>query len=252
MACEAPDQVLKTDRNLEIATVATQMAAAAAYAERGGTLGGTLGFSIGAYAALASAGVIGVEQIVAMIDSVLDGCFALRGSFGMSAVIGLPHDVVEAQCRRGGVEVAGRLAPGQTLVAGPARDLASFRDAVGSRALRVVVLDVRWPLHTSHMEPAARRLESIRARLGPFGTPRVPVYSLYHGASIHSVDQAWELLVGHLCHEQRLDLAFGACAADGFRQFVELGPGETLSGAARWVMRDASIVTPHGARAAAS
>jgi [acyl-carrier-protein] S-malonyltransferase len=251
LACDAPAEVLKRDRSWEVATVATQVAANASYSERGGSLDAVLGFSIGAYAALASAGVIAVDQIVAMIDTVLEGCLALEGRFAMAAVIGLPHDEVRSECRSGGVEVAARLAPGQTLVAGPERDLVAFREVVGRRALRVVTLDVRWPLHTSHMAPVALRLQAIRERLGEFGAPAVPVYSLYHGTAIGSTAEAWELLVGHLTHEQRLDLALGGCVADGFAQFVELGPGETLTRAARWVLRDAPVLAPHQARAAA-
>ncbi|MFZ5787812.1 MAG: ACP S-malonyltransferase [Acidobacteriota bacterium] len=240
LACDAPGEVLRLDRNREVATVATEMAAAAAYAEGGGRLDAVLGFSIGAYAALAGAGVISVEQIVAMIDAVLGGCLSLDGSFAMAAVIGLPHDLVEAECRRGGVEMAARLAAGQTLVAGPAREMDAFRAALEGKALRVVALDVRWPLHTSHMAPAARGLEAIREKLGALRAPAVPVYSLYHGSAIGSAREAWELLVGHLCHEQRLDVALSACRSAGLTRFVELGPGETLSRAARWMLRGAS------------
>jgi len=247
LAHDADEAALRADRHWELATVATEAAALAAYREQGDEVDGALGFSIGAYAALLCAGVTSIGQTVAMIDAVLDGCRGLAGGpFAMAAVSGLAAAETAAAAEAAGAALAAVITPAQTLLAGPAPAVARAAAVVATRALRVRALEVRWPLHTPWMVPARDRLDAARAGLGDFRDPARAVYSARHGRRVEGTGECWELLTGHLTAVQRFDLAFAAARADGFARCVELGPGGTLTAAVRWLARDEVAVRPFG------
>lgn len=235
---------LRADRAWELAAVAAEMAAVAAHRNAGGRVDGTLGFSIGAYAALAGAGVVSTPQVVTMIDLVLEASRRLAGPFAMVAVLGLPAEAVAAMCRRGEVELAATLTAAQHLVAGSRGGVEAFVARARGDALRLKELDVRWPLHTSLMEPVAAHLNACRDRVGELAEPSVPVYSALHGRVVRGGAEVWELLVGHLHRPQRFADALRQAVTDGFDALVELGPGETLTRTARWVVRDRVDLLP--------
>ncbi len=249
LACAAPDDELRADRAWELATVATEVAACAVHRAHGGAVAGALGFSIGAYAALESAGALATEQIVAMVDVVLEASLALPGRYAMAALTGPDLAAVAARCRPGAVEVSAVLTPGQTIVAGAESAVAELGARVAPRALRVTPLAVRWPLHTSLMRTVAERLARARGAIGDLRPLRHPVYSALDGARITDPREGWELLVQHLVHPQRFDLALPAALADGYARVVELGPGSTLARLARRVGGGAVSVDPSPAAA---
>jgi [acyl-carrier-protein] S-malonyltransferase len=235
LVTSAASEELFSDRLWELAVVSTEIAACAAHRAAGGAIGGALGFSIGAYAALVAARAISVEQVVRMVDIVLAASQQLADPYAMIAVTGLPAARVVEACRAGEVELAATMTATQFLVAGRAAAVDALAKTLAPEALRVVRLAVRWPLHTSLMAPVANALARARLEIGSIETPAVPVYSAFHGRALASADEAWELLVGHLCHPQRLRTALAQALADGFSAVVELGPGDTLSRAARWL-----------------
>ncbi len=232
-ACAAPTAELRADRAWELAVVATEVAADETFRSRGGELAGALGFSIGAYAALRSAGALTPRQIVTMIDIVLDASRELPLRYAMAAVTGSELAAVEAHCRPGEVEVSAVLTPGQVIVAGEAGAVDRLGAAIAPAALRVTPVPVRWPLHTSLMQAVADRLESARDHVGRLRELRHPVYSGIDGSRVTSPRDGWALLVHHLVRPQRFDMALPAALADGFERTVELGPGDTLTRLAR-------------------
>jgi acyl transferase domain-containing protein len=247
LAHDADDASLRADRHWEIAMVATEAAALAAFREWGGDPGGALGFSIGAYAALLCADVISIAQTVTMIDTVLEGCRLLAGGpFAMAAVSGVAAARAAAAAEASGAALAAVITPAQTVLAGPAPAAARAIDALASDALGVRALEVRWPLHTAWMAPARELLASARAGLGSFGEPVRAIYSALHGRRLSGAGECWELLTGHLTEAQRFDAAFAGARADGFARCVELGPGGTLTRAVRWLAHDE--VTVYGFR----
>ncbi len=252
LVCDAGERELFADRSWELAVVATEAAALAAFTARGGSLAASLGFSIGAYAALLSAGSAAVSQVVAMIDLVLAGSRALSDRYAMASVTGLSPDEVAAACTQPGAAVAAVIGPAQVLVAGARDAVAALGRALAPRALRTTLLAVRWPLHTPAMQPVAIELERRRAELGGLRAPRHPVYSAVDGGLITTPNECWELLVRHLVRPQRPDLALASAYRDGHRRAVELGPGDTLARAVRWMDRgdtEVEVLLPDERRA---
>jgi acyl transferase domain-containing protein len=236
-ACTAAAEVLFRDRTWELAVVATEAAALAAWSASGGRAAASLGFSIGAYAALMSAGAITVEQVVAMVDIVLDASLRLPDRFAMVAVSGSSLREVLPLLRPGEAELAAVVRPGQLLLAGRDGAMRELAQTIAPTVLAVRVLPVRWPLHTSLMLPVSRELENGRQRVGPLRQLQHPVYSAIDGGRIGTPEGGWRLLVDHLHRPQRFDLAFEAVRSDGLSEFIEFGPAGTLSRAVRWLTR---------------
>ena len=250
LVVDAAESELLADRAWELAVVATEIAAFEAFREKGRVVSGALGFSIGAYAALRNAGMVDVSQVVAMVDSVLEACLALPGSYGMAAVTGPSRERVEKDCCPGVVEIAAVLGEGQVVVAGELEATERLCAGISRVALRVTRLPVRWPLHTTLMTPVAAALERRRRALGCLRPLRHPVYSGLDGSRITTPSEGWDLLVRHLVQPQRLDLAIPAVLEAGAAGFVELGPAATLARAVRRFSGSAAAVelfpAPHG------
>jgi len=238
LSTTAPATALLADRACEFAVIATSVAATAAWRQHRGGLDGVLGFSIGVYAALEAAGVVRLEQIVAMIDVVLEASRDLEGKFEMAAITGVPRDELELACRRAGTEVAAEVTAVQFLVAGPRAAMALLELGFAERALRWRSLPVRWPVHTSYMRPVAEALERARSAIGPFSEPRVPIYATSRQPRVETAAGAWKLITGQMWQPQSLRRALLAAMEDGFSDAVELGPGETMRRALRWTCRD--------------
>src|SRR5512136_1124018 len=96
LACTSSDSEIYCDRHWELAAVATEAAALEVWRSGGRDVSTSLGFSIGAYAALLSAGVVSVAQVVGMIDIVLEASLRLPGRFSMLSVAGAPLQEVMA------------------------------------------------------------------------------------------------------------------------------------------------------------
>ena len=134
-------------------------------------------------------------------------------------------------------EVAAVIVLRQILLAGREESVHELAARVGSGALGVNVLPVRWLLHTSLMRPASRELVRRRAEVGELRPFRVPVYSALHSGCVEGPLEGWRLLVEHHFRPDRFDRAFEAATGDGLVRCVELGPAGTLERAVRWLGR---------------
>ncbi|MCW3047916.1 MAG: S-malonyltransferase [Solirubrobacterales bacterium] len=187
------------------------------------------GHSLGEYAALVAAGVVGFEDAVALVD---ERAAAMQAAAdlapgGMLAVLGGDQQAVLALAAREGLIVANDNAPGQLVLSGAldaierATELA--REQTGGRARR---LDVAGAFHSLLMEPAAGRLAAALERTAVHPA-RFPVYS--NGSAAPFTDVRREL-AANLLRSVRWRETLLALRAAGVERFVELGPGAVLTG----------------------
>ncbi len=190
------------------------------------------GHSLGEYAALVAAGALAFEDALALVDerarAMADAAALVPG--GMVAMLGGDADAVRALAAELGLVVANDNAPGQLVLAGrrDALELAAdrAREQTGARAR---ALDVAGAFHSPLMEPAAARLAAALARTA-VRQPRFPVYSNGRAAPFSDVRAE---LAANLLAPVRWRETILALQADGAEDFVELGPGEVLSGLVR-------------------
>ncbi len=227
------------------ALVATSLAMLAALRARGISPDYVIGHSVGEFAALAAAKSMSVRQTIALVrERGLAMAEAARERPGsMAAVLGLDDDVVERLCRKIlGVWPANYNCPGQIVVSGEhdaVDELCARAEEEGAR--RTVKLKVSGAFHSPLVARAAERLrpavESVR-----FGDPQAAFMSTVT-ARFEEAQRMGALLVDQLTAPVRFTQAASELVRDGVRTFVEVGPGNVLSGLLKRIDRSVKTVS---------
>ncbi|MDR3171882.1 MAG: ACP S-malonyltransferase [Treponema sp.] len=243
---ESDDETLKRTDVSQPAITLADLAAAAYLVERGLRPVGCAGFSLGEYAALATAGVISLEDCFRLVkargaamQAAADRIKAESGAAapGMAAVIGLAPEQVEALIAEwkttGLVDLyaANINSPRQTVVAGTAAALGEAETrfkAAGAR--RVLRLPVAGPFHSPLIADAAAQfgptLESIQ-----FKDPLIPVYSNVTGRQVSSGAEAKQLAFRQITEPLRwVEEEQAVAGQEGIQGALETGPGKVLQG----------------------
>jgi len=197
------------------------------------------GHSLGEYAALHAAGALTFDDALLLVDeraaAMQDAATTQPG--GMVAMLGGdPHAVTEL-ARTLGLTVANDNAPGQVVLSGPlemidtAVELA--RSDAGARGMK---LDVAGAFHSPLMEPAAERLRAALAAT-PIAEPAFPVWS--NGSAAPFTDIRRELSE-NLLKPVRWRETLLALRTARIERFVELGPGEVLTGLVKRTLQAAA------------
>jgi [acyl-carrier-protein] S-malonyltransferase len=226
------------------ALVATSLAVLAALRKRGIQPDFVVGHSVGEFAALAAADAIGTEEAIALVrERGLAMAEAARERPGsMAAILGLDDEVVERLCRRIlGVWPANYNCPGQVVVSGenPAVD-ECCEEAEEEGARRTVKLRVSGAFHSPLVARAAERLRPAVERIR-FRETSAPFMSTVT-AKIEPAQRAGTLLVEQLTAPVKFTQAASELVRDGARTFVEIGPGNVLSGLVKRIDRSVKTV----------
>jgi [acyl-carrier-protein] S-malonyltransferase len=241
---EAPiDELVHTEVQ-QPALVATSLAMLAALRARGFQPDFVVGHSVGEFAALAAAASLGVEETLTLVrERGLAMAEAARERPGsMAAILGLEDEVVEAICRRIlGVWPANYNCPGQLVVSGETTAVDECcRQAAEAGARRTVKLKVSGAFHSPLVARAAERLKPAVERVR-FLEPAAPFMSTVT-ARLESAQRVGPLLVDQLTAPVRFTQAATALVRDGVRTFVEVGPGNVLSGLVRRIDRSVKAI----------
>jgi [acyl-carrier-protein] S-malonyltransferase len=242
---EGPESELVQTEVQQPALVATSLAVLAAIKARGIKPDFVVGHSVGEFAALASAGAIKVEEAVALVrERGLAMAEAARKHPGsMAAILGLDDEVVERICRRIlNVWPANYNCPGQIVVSGEDPAVEEACDAAEQEgARRAVKLRVSGAFHSPLVARAADRLRPALERV-KFTEPTAPFMSTVT-ARIEDAKRMRPLLVEQLTAPVRFTQAAQELMREGAHTFVEIGPGNVLSGLIRRIDRNANTIS---------
>ena len=161
----------------------------------------------------------------------------------MAAILGLDDETVERICRRIlNVWPANYNCPGQIVVSGenPAVDEAC-EAATDAGARRAVKLRVSGAFHSPLVAKAADRLRPALEKV-KFNEPSAPFMSTVT-ARIENARRAGPLLVDQLTAPVRFTQAAQALMKEGVNTFVEVGPGNVLSGLVKRIDRTAKTIS---------
>ena len=242
---EAPLEELLDTAVQQPALVATSLALLAAVRERGLEPDYVVGHSVGEFAALAAAGAMTTEEAIALVRErgIAMAEAAAQNPGSMAAILGLADEVVESLCRKIlGVWPANYNCPGQIVVSGenPAVDELCER-ATEEGARRAVKLKVSGAFHSPLVARAADRLrpaiEVIR-----FQEPVAPFMSTVT-ARLETAHRMGPLLVDQLTAPVRFTQAATELVREGVRTFVEVGPGNVLSGLVKRIDRSVKAIS---------
>jgi [acyl-carrier-protein] S-malonyltransferase len=227
------------------ALVATSLAVLAAIRDRGIEPDFVVGHSVGEFAALAAADALPLEDAIVLVRErgMAMAEAALQHPGSMAAILGLEDEVVETLCRQIlGVWPANYNCPGQIVVSGEhlAVDECIER-AQEEGARRVVKLKVSGAFHSPLVARAADRLRPAIDKV-KFQEPVAPFRSTVT-ARLESAQRLAPLLVDQLTAPVRFTQAASELMREGVKTFVEVGPGNVLSGLVKRIDRSVKSVS---------
>jgi [acyl-carrier-protein] S-malonyltransferase len=255
MCFEGPEQDLNDTINAQPAILTVSIACLNAMRERWQAMGQVVapryvaGHSLGEFTALVAADVIDFDSALVLVRE--------RGRLmkengtdrpgGMLAVLGLDRDVVEAVVADaavlGVITVANANSPGQIVLSGEAPALERAAELARARgAARVVRLPISIASHSPLMARAAAQFAEIVARL-PLRQPRIPIVANITGQILTSADDIRKELADHILKPVQWTSSVVEMVARGSAEFLEIGPGQVLSGLIRRISTDAHVVT---------
>src|SRR5438094_9013317 len=247
----APEEELVETEVQQPALIATSLAVLAAIRKRGIKPDFVVGHSVGEFAALVAASALRVEEAVALVRergiAVAEAAKWHPGS--MAAILGLEDETVERICRRIlNVWPANYNCPGQVVVSGEhasVDEACALAQAEGAR--RAVKLRVSGAFHSPLVARAADRLRPSLQKV-KFTEPTAPFMSTVT-ARIEEAKRMGPLVLEQLTAPVRFTQAAQALVKEGVNTFVEVGPGNVLSGLVKRIDRSArtiSVNTPAG------
>jgi [acyl-carrier-protein] S-malonyltransferase len=242
---EAPLELLTQTELQQPALVATSLAVLAALREVGLEPDYVVGHSVGEFAALAAANAMTVEEAVALVrERGLAMAEAARERPGsMAAVLGLDDEVVENLCRKIlGVWPANYNCPGQIVVSGEdgaVEELSAEAESLGAR--RAIKLKVSGAFHSPLVASAAKRLKPAIERV-PFRETTAPFMSTVT-AKVEPATRLATLLVDQLTAPVRFTQAARGLMGEGVKTYVEVGPGNVLSGLVKRIDRSVKTIS---------
>lgn len=207
------------------------------------------GHSLGEYTALVAAGVMTLEQGIALVAERgrLMQQAVPAGEGAMAAILGLEDEQVVELCKASSgyqvVEAVNFNTPGQVVIAGnkTAVDRAmALAEEQGAK--KVVPLAVSVPSHCALMKPAADQLAQTLSAM-EFSAPLVPVLHNVKVEAYNDVAEIKAALVEQLYRPVQWVKTIELMKAQGVEKLYELGPGKVLTGLNRRIDRRMAIET---------
>lgn len=241
----APVESLVDTEVQQPALVTTCLSLDAALRTRGIRPDYVIGHSVGEFSALGSADALTVSHAIALVRerglAMAEAAKERPGS--MAAILGLADEAVEALCRKiANVWPANYNCPGQLVISGetPSVDEACV-EAEREGARRAIKLRVSGAFHSPLVERAADRLRPAVERVN-LSEGRAAVMSTVT-AKIEDVQRYRELLIEQLTAPVKFTQAARELIAQGVTTFVEVGPGNVLSGLLKRIDRSVRTIS---------
>lgn len=247
-------QALQSTRAVQLCLLIAGVASAGLLRERGCTADFVAGLSIGAYPAAVIAGSLAFSDAVRLV--------ALRGElmqnaypegYGMTAIIGLDQVAVEALLAQvhspaTPVFLANINAENQFVVAGSVAamtEVALLAKAAGAATVKRLAVSV--PSHCALLEQPAKTLAAAFANV-PLQPPVVRYLSGSTARPMLSADKLRDDLAFNMCRVIDWRSTLQTAYERGARLHIEFPPGTVLTGLARKVFEQGTVVAFQGAR----
>ena len=255
LAWDGPEEDLNRTENAQPALLAASIAYLAAVRARWGELridapdpAFAAGHSRGQYSALVAAGALDLGDAVRLVRR--RGQLMQASGTGregrMAALIGLDDaripELVERASAHGVFGVANRNSPGQVVMSGERAAVeASLGIAKELGAKRAIELPVSVAAHSPLMAEAAAGMAEVLAGI-TFHDPQPPLLANADARVITTADGCRAELVDHLTTGVDWVGAIEAMRANGVTTFIEIGPGQVLTGLIKRISPDAVAI----------
>ena len=232
---EGPDEVLNQTKYTQLAILTNSLAELKVLEKQGIKADISAGLSLGEYSALIYSKALSFEDGVKLVQK--RGEFmqdlAPSGDWQMAAILGASDEDVENLCKRvkcGFVVPVNYNCPGQVVVTGDKVGICNLQELakdVGIKKIRV--LNTSGPFHTCKLEESSnalrRELEKVK-----FHNFESTVIKNIDGEPYTCEDDVKEILAKHIVSPVRFSKCLKKMKELGVDEFIEVGPGKTLSG----------------------
>ncbi|HZN96248.1 MAG TPA: ACP S-malonyltransferase [Gemmatimonadales bacterium] len=248
---EGPEDELTQTQNTQPAILAHSLAVLAVVRDQLPGSGAAAGHSLGEYSAHVAAGTLSAIDAARLVRRRGELMFAAgqERPGAMAAVLGLATAEVQSACDEvsgpDGIAVPANLnAPDQTVISGDPAGVSRAGERCKERgAKRVVPLKVSGAFHSPLMAPAVDGLREALSE-ATFSDPAFPVIANASGEAVRTGVDAKRLLADQLTAPVRWVTCMQAAAQlvpDA--TFIELGPGNVLSGLLKRILPGARTIT---------
>ena len=247
--CFEENEKINITEYTQICMLTVEIALFKVLLSKGFTFDYCLGLSLGEYAAVVASGAMSMEDAFRVVRK--RGIFmqeAVPVGGAMNAVIGLDPEVIEEVCKEvesagpetedngefGNLPYVGSVAnynnPKQTVITGR-KDAVEKAAAVLTEkgALKTVMLNVSGPFHSDLLKDAGAKLGEVLADVEP-GEIKIPYVANCTAGFVTDKDQVKDLLIRQVYSPVRFTESIALLLENGADEFVEAGPGRTLTG----------------------
>ncbi len=205
------------------------------------------GLSLGEYAALAAVNALSFDNAILLVRKrgELMKSASEKTPCGMSVIMGLDADKIHAACAQAALETGGIVSAsnfnggGQIVIGGAIDALNKAGDlckAAGAR--RVLKLAVAGAFHTELMRSAADEFAPV-LDAATIMTATSPVFANVSAGPVNSPEEIRDALKRQIVSPVLWEQTVKNLAEKGFKKFLELGPGSTVSNMIKRIIPDA-------------
>ena len=235
---EGPEEELNKTENTQIAILTTSLAILEVLKTKGITADIAVGLSLGEYGALIYAGIISFEDGIKLIQKrgYYMGNMLPDEKFSMSAIIGLDSEKIEKVCQeisKGNkfLVIANYNCSVQTVISGEEDAINEAMERLKEEgAKRTIKLKTSGPFHTIKLEKAKQAYEKELENINFNLNSKVKVIKNIDGTYYNEKDNIKEILANHIISPVRFDKAIKLMEEENVEEYVEIGPGRTLTG----------------------
>ncbi len=240
---EGPEEELVLTKNVQPAITVVNIACAKVLQLHGIHPVAVAGHSLGEYSALYIAGVIDFKTLMTLVKYralfMHEASEQVKG--GMLAVMHAKEDQINELCQKFNLEIANINSPDQIILTGELENITKAMEESKRLGIRKsVMLNVSGAWHSRFMKPASQKFEAILKDC-TFNPPLYPVVTNIDAKPLDEVDSIKEKLKDQICSPVLWKQSIEWLVQRGYKNFVEVGPKQVLSGLMRRINKDVNI-----------
>ena len=257
--CFEENEKINITEYTQVCMLTVEAALFAVLKEKGITYDLTAGLSLGEYGALIASGAMSMEDAFAVVRK--RGIYmqnAVPEGGAMSAVLGLDAATIEDACKEVmdnkemydksdsslpfTVSVANYNNPKQSVITGRKDAVKAAGDILTAKgALKVVELNVSGPFHSALLKGAGEQLAEALKDV-ELKDIEVPYIANVTAEYVKDKSEIKELLKEQVSSSVKWQQSLELMIKDGVDEFIEIGPGHTLSGFVKKIDRGLKTV----------
>ena len=235
---EAPEDLLNRTQYTQIAILTTSLAILEVLKNRNINADIAVGLSLGEYVALIYAGIISFEDGIKLIQKrgyYMENLLP-KEEYCMAAVLGLDSNKIEEVCNNllkeeKFVVPANYNCSTQTVVSGESEAIEEAIEKLKEAGARKVIkLNTSGPFHTCKLKEAKEAYEKELEQVNFNKITEIKVIKNLDGSYYNDNDDMTDVLARHIISPVRFDKAIKLMNDEEVEEYIEIGPGKTLTG----------------------